>query len=175
MNSKNTNNDRLLHIEILNHLISGFCLDDITLEHCSTIGYNERFVFSSVEKIYDLMKYRDYLLVNDHLYNSHHPLMNGNDRIPRVLTNRENIYYAGSYYTFSNLLDLLHKECPQSNIHHIRSSISLIDIRLDDHVNAILKINDKLDTIQRFQAQSTDKLIVFADMIDDIQKILEKS
>lgn len=167
------------YINVLTILINGYPMCDTTIQECFTLRYENRDNYSSSEKIFDLMKFRDYLRANEHLYigdnERTNDIMNGCDRIPKFLVGKQRIRcdIDGYYYNFSELLDLFHKEFPQSVVHEVRASINTIKTREDQQINAILKINDKLDTIQKFEAQVADKLTVFAEMIDDIKLILE--
>ena len=141
--------------KILEWLCSNSRFEPDTLKHCIFLDA-ARDEYSVIEKVHQLIKYRD-TIHTDYAKHIYH-----NDEISQIVQGRTNIRYKEGYgelrrnFTFSEFLDLFYKEYPEA-----------MGVALNNKIDTYA---EKLKTVEQFQAQILDKLTVFAEMLDEIQK-----
>lgn len=128
--------------------------EDSIIENCPFLQ-NTSCRYSMIEKVNQLIKFRDKIPI-DRKKNIYHY-----GELPNIVQgyvgfNYRSGYSDSRYIYFSEFLDLFYKEYPEAaNI----SSNSIIDTLVE-----------KTRSMEQFQAQILDKLTVFAEMIDEMQK-----
>jgi len=140
--------------KILEWLCSNSRFEPDTLKHCIFLDAS-RDEYSVIEKVHQLIKYRD-IIHTDYIKYIYH-----NDEISQIVQGRAQIRYRSGYSNgknicFSEFLDLFYKEYPEA-----------MGVALNNKIDIYA---EKLKTVEQFQAQILDKLTVFAEMLDEIQK-----
>ncbi len=140
--------------KILEWLCTSSRYEPATLKACIFLDA-ARDEYSVIEKVHQLMKFRD-IIHTDYAKHIYH-----NDEISQIVQGRSSIRYKDGCsdrrcFTFSEFLDLFFKEYP--------GAVGIeINTKIDTH-------DEKLKSIEQFQAQILDKLTVFAEILDEIQK-----
>lgn len=111
--------------------------------------------YSVIEKVFQLIKFRE-KIKSDRVKHIYH-----NGELANFVEGYSGINYRAGYsnsryFYFSEFLDLFYKEYPGA-----------IGFEMNTKINTH---EEKLKSIEQFQAQILDKLTVFAEMLDEIQK-----
>ncbi len=124
--------------------------------------------YSNLELMTEVLDYRDNMLKERFSENYQY------DYLKKIIINPDddNFYVGEHRYNFKEIMEIYYRDYPEQkpnrNNNLMMINFRSLDLKLDS-------LDRKLKTMEQFQAQILDKLTVFADMIDGIQKQIEVS
>ena len=145
-----------------------YMLSDLSKEHCPLITNN-----AHLSSFRDLM--HEAILYNKYLRNN--PRIECVEPFMRIISGREEIYdpLNRKNYHFIDLIEVYYTDEPDQKPNIFQSDIKNKIEVIESKMKVLERIEVKLKTMEQFQAQILDKLVIFTDMIDDIQSILSSN